>query len=76
MSPYEKLEWLHSQLSQVVNEGGCAVGYDFASMLEVVEDLREPYLKKRAKDDEDYPWSEKNLEESNYLTIKEFIGKP
>lgn len=44
MTNYKKLEWLHSQLSQVVNEGGCAVGYDFASMLEVVEDLREPYF--------------------------------
>ncbi len=41
MSEYEKLEWLHSQISELIN----GVEVDLETMQRFVEDLREPYLK-------------------------------
>jgi len=41
MSEYEKLEWLHSQLSELID----GVEVDLETMQGFVEDLREPYLK-------------------------------
>ena len=41
MSDYEKLEWLHSQLSELKD----GVEVDLEMMQGFVEDLREPYLK-------------------------------
>jgi hypothetical protein len=41
MSEYEKLEWLHSQLSELID----GVEVDLKKMQGFVEDLREPYLK-------------------------------
>ena len=41
MSEYEKLEWLHSQLSELID----GVEVDLEMMQWFVEDLREPYLK-------------------------------
>lgn len=41
MNEYQKLEWLHSQISEL--KDGVAV--DLETMQSFVEDLREPYLK-------------------------------
>ena len=41
MNEYQKLEWLHSQISEL--KDGVAVDLD--TMHSFVEDLREPYLK-------------------------------
>ncbi len=41
MSEYEKLEWLHSQISELKD----GIKVDLETMQKFVEDLREPYLK-------------------------------
>ena len=41
MSDYEKLEWLHSQISELKD----GIKVDLETMQKFVEDLREPYLK-------------------------------
>ena len=45
MSEYEKLEWLHSQLSELID----GVEVNLEMMQGFVEDLREPYLKTKKK---------------------------
>jgi hypothetical protein len=40
MSEYEKLEWLHSQISELKD----GIKVDLETMQKFVEDLREPYL--------------------------------
>lgn len=47
MSEYEKLEWLHSQLSELID----GVEVDLEMMQWFVEDLREPYLKEIEEND-------------------------
>ena len=41
MTEYQKLEWLHSQISELID----GVEVDLETMQSFVEDLREPYLK-------------------------------
>ena len=41
MSDYQKLEWLHSQISELKD----GVEVDLETMQSFIEDLREPYLK-------------------------------
>ena len=40
MSDYQKLEWLHSQISELKD----GVEVDLETMQSFIEDLREPYL--------------------------------
>tara|TARA_R100001594_G_scaffold93765_2_gene127985 strand:+ start:2792 stop:3121 length:330 start_codon:yes stop_codon:yes gene_type:complete len=42
MNEYQKLEWLHSQISELKD----GVEVDLETMQSFIEDLREPYLKK------------------------------
>jgi hypothetical protein len=47
MSDYEKLEWLHFAISEAINDN---IG-ELSNALEIVEQLREPYL----EENEDVP---------------------
>ena len=46
MTIYEKLEWLHCQIQELQN-GNELTNVDLSNMLEIVETVREPYLKER-----------------------------
>ena len=41
MNEYQKLEWIHSQISELID----GVEVDLKTMQYFIEDLREPYLK-------------------------------
>ena len=41
MTDYEKLDWLHFAIQEAINGN---TGYLLADALEIVEQLREPYL--------------------------------
>lgn len=43
MTMYEKLEWLHCQI-QELQQGNELTNTDYSHMLEIVEEIREPYL--------------------------------
>ena len=43
MTPYDKLEWLHCQI-QELQQGNELNNVDYSHMLEIVEEVREPYL--------------------------------
>jgi len=43
MTLYEKLEWLHCQI-QELQQGNELNNVDYSHMLEIVEEVREPYL--------------------------------
>lgn len=40
MNEYQKLEWIHSQISELID----GVEVDLETMQSFIEDLREPYL--------------------------------
>ena len=46
MNEYQKLEWLHSQISELID----GVEVDLETMQSFIEDLREPYLKEASND--------------------------
>ena len=46
MSEYQKLEWIHSQISELID----GVEVDLKTMQYFIEDLREPYLKELSDD--------------------------
>ena len=43
MTIYEKIEWLHCQIQELQN-GNELTSVDLSQMLEIVEEIREPYL--------------------------------
>lgn len=47
MSEYQKLEWLHSQISELKD----GVEVDLETMQSFIEDLREPYLEEVSDED-------------------------
>lgn len=48
MNEYQKLEWIHSQISELRD----GVEVDLETMQSFIEDLREPYLKEMSDDND------------------------